>query len=309
MERKQIPWQLVVAVNIIVIALNFPLFFQSWMIAVSAAVTAAGFVLVPRTIKLWYIAVLITAASAVYQRMTGPTYPKSGKVTLANHDIKYKLDRSWTNSSDYLLQIKTGDTAICGLIEWKRFKSNDSITRTAMKRHHDTLYAELPKQPSAGKLQYRIQLSKGTEFIWLTDEPVVMRFKDPVPLWLLIPHVFCMFLMLAYSTRTGLEMFNPQPHYKDLTLITLCFFIAGGMILGPLVQLYAFGALWTGWPFGHDLTDNKTLVALIVWIIALVKARRSSDPKKWIIGAALATFIVFLIPHSVLGSELDYTKK
>ena len=34
----------------------------------------------------------------------------------------------------------------------------------------------------------------------------------------------------------------------------------GGMILGPIVQKYAFGAYWTGIPFGHDLTDAKNLV-------------------------------------------------
>ena len=44
---------------------------------------------------------------------------------------------------------------------------------------------------------------------------------------------------------------------------------AGGMILGPVVQNFAFGELWTSVPFSWDLTDNKTLVAFTFWIIAV----------------------------------------
>ena len=43
----------------------------------------------------------------------------------------------------------------------------------------------------------------------------------------------------------------------------------GGMLLGPFVQKYAFGEFWTGWPNGHDLTDNKTLIMWLVWAAAL----------------------------------------
>ena len=44
----------------------------------------------------------------------------------------------------------------------------------------------------------------------------------------------------------------------------------GGFILGPLVQNYAFGELWTGVPFGWDLTDNKTLIACDILGILLL---------------------------------------
>jgi hypothetical protein len=80
------------------------------------------------------------------------------------------------------------------------------------------------------------------------------------------------------------------------------------MVFGPIMQEYAFGAFWTGWPFGHDLTDNKTLVALIFWIIAYFKLRKDSTNRTWPIIAAVVMLAVFFIPHSVLGSEIDYTQ-
>ncbi len=55
-----------------------------------------------------------------------------------------------------------------------------------------------------------------------------------------------------------------------------------------------------------NLTDNKTLIAVIGWIVALVAIKKSASPKRWVIFASILMFIVYLIPHSVLGSELDY---
>jgi len=36
---------------------------------------------------IWVLAFIITIAAAVYQRATGPTYPVSGKISLADSEI------------------------------------------------------------------------------------------------------------------------------------------------------------------------------------------------------------------------------
>ena len=36
--------------------------------------------------------------------------------------------------------------------------------------------------------------------------------------------------------------------------------------------------------------------------------RKTQNPKRWVASASILLFAVFLIPHSVLGSELDYNK-
>jgi hypothetical protein len=81
----------------------------------------------------------------------------------------------------------------------------------------------------------------------------------------------------------------------------------GGLILGPIVQKYAFGAFWTGWPLGHDLTDTKTAIAMVFWLVATWRSKKPGGGRAWIIAAALVTLLVYLIPHSAYGSELDYT--
>ncbi len=80
--------------------------------------------------------------------------------------------------------------------------------------------------------------------------------------------------------------------------------IIGGFILGPVVQKYSFGQFWTGWPLGNDLTDNKTLFALIAFVAAWFLRNKSYG--RWLaVGAALVMMAVYLIPHSMGGSELD----
>ena len=90
-------------------------------------------------------------------------------------------------------------------------------------------------------------------------------------------------------------------------LITLISLFLGGLILGPVVQNLAFGEFWTGWPFGGDLTDNKTLVSFAFWLIAAIRLRKHPEQKGWVLAAAVIMILVYLVPHSMFGSELDYS--
>jgi hypothetical protein len=85
--------------------------------------------------------------------------------------------------------------------------------------------------------------------------------------------------------------------------------VVGGFVLGPAVQKQAFGDWWAGVPFGWDLTDNKTLLALIAWVPAIVPMWRGRPARGAIVFAAVAMMAVFAIPHSVWGSEIDWTKR
>jgi hypothetical protein len=76
--------------------------------------------------------------------------------------------------------------------------------------------------------------------------------------------------------------------------------------MGPLVQHAAFGPWWTGFPFGTDLTDNKTLLSFLFFLVALATLKWKYN--KWVtLLAILFMVVVFTIPHSSLGSEYDYS--
>lgn len=257
----------------------------------------------------WVISVVFMVSVAYYQKTTGPTYPVKGKIEIENQNYKYKLLTSANNDVDARIEVEVPSNEISGMYKYKRFKSFDEWTLMDMTREGDLLIASIPKQPSAGKIEYQISLIKNNKAYPLKTDPVVMRFKGVVPLYVLIPHVLFMFLAMVYSVRAGIEAFRKGDQLFSQTQWTVIFLFIGGLILGPVVQKYAFGAFWTGWPFGHDLTDNKTIVAFIFWAIALFQVMKKK-PKAgvWVIVATVVMLAVYLIPHSVLGSEIDYTQ-
>ena len=94
--------------------------------------------------------------------------------------------------------------------------------------------------------------------------------------------------------------------HKTFGIIAFACLLVGGLILGPVIQHYAFGQAWTGIPLGWDLTDNKTLFAIIAWIIALYANSKNNKPK-YTLAAAIVLLLIYSIPHSMFGSELDYS--
>lgn len=256
---------------------------------------------------LWIFSILFTLTIAIYQRMTGPTYPVRGKVILAGQEIGFKLVRTW-DDGDARVSITVPDRMAEGTIRLKRIHDPEDQWYTfPLQRQGDDLYWDLPHQPPAGKLMYQVTLKNGLESVTLTEEPVIIRFKGAVPAWILIPHILSMFIAMMMSTRTGLEALFRGKRAYPYAWITIAGLFLGGMVLGPLVQKFAFGAYWTGWPFGHDLTDNKTLIAFIFWAIALWKLYKNPGHRTMPMVAAIVLLAVYLIPHSLLGSELDYS--
>lgn len=262
-----------------------------------------------KKVALWILAFLITAATAVYQRITGPTYPIRGDATIGDIQINYELPRSHETGLDCPILIKAENPEIKGTLFYKKHKVTEPWTIVPMERQESSLVGALPYQPPAGKLEYKVVLSfKGQETSLPERGPVIIRFKGTVPLWVLIPHVVVMFLAMLFSARAGIEALRPRSNPRKLALWTTGLLFVGGFILGPLVQKLAFGSWWTGFPLGYDLTDNKTLIAFIGWIVAVIAGWKGKPARAWVLAASILLLVVFLIPHSLLGSELDYAE-
>jgi hypothetical protein len=255
---------------------------------------------------LWATAVVITLVSAVYQRMSGPTYPVRGSVTLGGAQVSLRLARTHPGAGDQPVALTVPDAAVTGHIAWRRYPTNDPWQTLTLVRSGATLTAALPHQPVAGKLEYQVRLERGGERAVFPERPAITRFRNAVPAAVLVPHVFAMFLAMLFSTAAGLSALGHWPQARREARVAIGLLLVGGFVLGPLMQWYGFGEWWTGVPFGWDLTDNKTLLAAAAWLLAAWQMRGGRPARAAIIAAALTTLVVFAIPHSAWGSEFKW---
>jgi hypothetical protein len=256
------------------------------------------------------------AGTVVYQRRTGPTHPLRGRVSTAGKTVAYELIRSEETVRD--ARVAFPDPGVPGTLVWRRFPTQEPWARQPMVREtkdgKTELVGRLPIQPPAGKLEYIVELGKPDAAVRIpADAPIVLRYKGPVPPPLLVSHIAMMFLAVLVGLRAGLGALFGTEAPRRLLWFTLGAITLGGLILGPFVQQAAFGHYWTGFPWGYDLTDNKTL---LMWLaVAAASVAVGSRPGKRenlkrfvVVLAVLAMTVVYLIPHSLRGSQLDYGK-
>ncbi|MHA1190225.1 MAG: hypothetical protein ACTSSQ_07190 [Alphaproteobacteria bacterium] len=264
-----------------------------------------------RVIILWTFAFILTAAFLVWQKISGPTYEVRFNTEVAGVPLKGELLRTHSINGDMPVTMNISDPAVTGTVIWRRYPTDHPWERLAMVNAGGQLKAELPRQKMAGKLEYSVEFAKdGQKVVIPPHEAAVARFKGDVPNLVLVFHVSFMILGMLFSTGCGFEALTNGGAIKTLSRVTFVFLLLGGLILGPVVQKYAFDAFWTGWPLGGDWTDNKLAVGAIVWLVAMWATRNAGvgrpSGKWWCVLAMLAIFVIYGIPHSIHGSTLDY---
>ena len=278
-----------------------------------------------RSWPLWIFSVVVTLFTAYYQRNTGPTHPKKIEVTVAQISYTLSCPRSlrtaitpkqgegaWEKlGKTTLLKIKSSakengarlsaETPIT--LHYRRARSQgDWETISATIDADGTIEAALPAQPPAGKLAYYLQVDN---IALSKDAPIVVRFRNNVPVWVLVPHILFMYAAMLLSTICGLFALINNNRWKRYAWLSMVILLMGGLILGPIVQKFAFGAYWTGWPVGEDLTDTKTLIAACFWGVVILFSNKKAG-RLFALLAAIALLAIFSIPHSTSGSEFNY---
>ncbi len=255
---------------------------------------------------IWTLAVLLTLGASYYQRKTGPTYPLSFKTEMGSELYTFNLTRSASIGDGCMVEIPVSEGFDAVDVVFKKYPGEFETMRIPMQKDNDQWIAFLPIQPAAGKLMYFVELKRDNELVYSTqDEPAIVRFKGDVPAWALIPHVLAMFAAMLLSTVTLLMAVFKKGNLRKLSIWTFSLLAVGGFIFGPIVQYFAFGQAWTGFPVGYDLTDNKTLIAGVFWLAALILNLKKE--RRWfVVLAGIVLLGIFSIPHSARGSEYNY---
>ena len=278
-----------------------------------------------KSLLSWAVAAALTLACFAFQNRTGPTYPLEGRFATARGEVSFKFLRSEEIGQG--LQIMLRDPVPQGVsakVRYRRYKSNDGWSETPMNpgafrfsrrgtaEEVRGVGATLPSLPErAGKYEYQVLVDDGTGVRSVTgDRPVHARYKAPVPNAVLLVHILLVFLSMTLALRTGIAALTGG-EVRGLLWATIGSLLLGAFVLGPIVQKYAFGVWWSGVPFGYDWTDNKVLVELLGWAgaaVAVLVSRNPRTARAAVLVATAVTLAVYFIPHSIFGSEYDYTR-
>lgn len=249
----------------------------------------------------WVLAVILTLSTSIYQRKTGPTNPKKTTITVNNIDYKLSFPRSAT-ATDNTITLNITDTNVKAQLIYREYPTNKEYSKIDFQNNGEAITANLPVQPNAGKLEYYILVN---EEVLFEADPLILRFKGDVPAGVLIPHIIFMFTSMLFASYGLLLAIANKKNVARYVLLTILTLVIGGFVFGPIVQKYAFGVYWSGFPLGFDLTDNKTLIALVLLLLNIPLLRKKALRYTAMI-AFLGMITIFCIPHSLRGSEFNH---
>ncbi|HET6352352.1 MAG TPA: hypothetical protein VFG89_09525 [Coriobacteriia bacterium] len=276
------------------------------------------------SVGLWALSILLTLACFMYQDKTGPTYPLENSIDTAKGKVSFTFLRSENLGTD--LKVMLNDPVPAGVtasVKYRRYRSHDVWSMVDMKpgdfefsRRGSVakvkgVGVELPSlDKRAGKYEYYVLIDDGSgePFSITGDKPIYARYKGAVPMPVLGVHILVIFASMMFALRTVFEALRRDGNFKWMMWATTISLILGAFVMGPLVQWYAFRVWWSGVPFGFDWTDNKVLVELLAWFLALFLNRGDRRNRWSVLLAGAVTLVVYFIPHSIFGSEYDFTK-
>ena len=182
--------------------------------------------------------------------------------------------------------------------------------------------ARLPELGRGRRVSYAITVTvPGGASIRIPERPdtyVLLKYKGKASTLVLIAHVAAMFgsfffmamsLLGAIRILSGLE--DKAGTVRAARWVLILSFV-GGWPLGFILNRQTFGTIWEGYPFGFDVTDNKTQIMFVFWLASLLLVRGSFLGRgeetdrlgaRGFAWAVIASFIVslalFVVPHSL----------
>ena len=186
----------------------------------------------------------------------------------------------------------------------------------------DVWRAILPEFEKGTKIYYALELYRGNDRAARIPEEegafLFIKYKGKVSAVVLTLHILFMFasfyfmvqgLWSAIGILAGRAWKAEAVGHARWVLISS---FIGGWPLGFILNYQAFGVVWEGFPFGYDVTDNKTQIMFVFWLVSLLLVRGSflgKGEKLDILGsrgfavALIVSFVVslalFIVPHSL----------
>ncbi len=203
-----------------------------------------------------------------------------------------------------------------------------SVKMTPKPGEKNIFVATIPHHPKGTKVWYYLEAVdqvEGEEIkVTLPQrksdqiKPIRLKFEGEVPVYIVIPHVLSIFAAIFFATLTlfsAIDLKKGKTTLKrsvQLCTITLLLLFIGFFPFGWAMNYFAFGVLWEAFPFGSDVTDNKSQIMFLFWLFTLLMVKGTLWGKRehksflsdrgystLVIVSFVVSIIILAIPHSL----------
>jgi hypothetical protein len=188
--------------------------------------------------------------------------------------------------------------------------------------------ASIPLNPKGVKAWYYLEAvaprESGEVIVTLPEknqgqiEPIKLKFEGEVPAYIVISHVLCIFGAIFCSVLALFSVVDLGKGKRTLRqslkfpIWTLALLFLGFVPFGIAMNYFAFGVTWEAFPFGWDVTDNKSQIMMAFWLVTLILVKGTLSGKgesknlvsdraysALVVISFVATMIILAIPHSL----------
>jgi hypothetical protein len=208
------------------------------------------------------------------------------------------------------------------VVRWITPPSSEIQARGMWEIRNGIWEARLPELKKGTKIKYWITVATADGLkVRMPGDPekfAVLTYKGKASKLVIGAHVFFMFaafFFMVMSFLAAIEILRGREDKKNAIRaarwVLVTSFI-GCWPLGFILNYQTFGPLWEGFPFGYDITDNKTQAIFILWLASLLLAwgsfigkgegrdRLGRKPFAWaIVTCFVVSLALFVLPHSI----------
>ncbi len=203
-----------------------------------------------------------------------------------------------------------------------------SIKMSPKPGEENVFIASIPIHPKGMKAWYYLEAidRRDSEEVKITlpekssgqVDPIRLKFEGQVPAYVIIPHVLTIFAAIFFATLTLFTAVDIKKGKGTLARsvkycsVMFLFLFIGFFPFGWAMNYFAFGVLWEAFPFGRDVTDNKSQIMFLIWLSTLFTVKGTVWGKgegrnlvsdrgysSLVIFSFIATMIILAIPHSL----------
>ena len=214
----------------------------------------------------------------------------------------------------------SGDIAEPGVFLYYKSEQELFVVVPMQRFEEGRYFGKIPAHKRGSLIRYYVEGRAGEDLVVQVpaeDSPrFEFYFKGTANRYLLISHIVVIFaalfffILAGYFAYRALKERRAGLHVPRLGIVGTVLFFISSIPLGMIVAYQTYGKVWTGFPVGNDLTDNKSLVIMLYYIAATFFYRGSAlrkDPSSDLlpgralpyvyIAGVVITVVLFLLPH------------